>query len=604
MGRFAMKLEVYILLGLMLALAVAGARPALADEGWVINSFEARIEVAPDGALQISETVSANFGGLSKHGIFRDIPVVYDVGDKLNRVYDLDVRSVTDGGGRSLQHEVSREGSYLRIKIGDPNVTVSGAQTYRITYSVRHALNGFADHDELYWNVNGQWPVETQRTLATVTLPGDGVQQVTCYQGTQGSGESCRFESTARSANFNSTRPLPEGQQLTVVVAMAKGLVPEPQPKLERQAREITEFFEASPATVGGGLLVLAVSLGLLAYLWWRFGRDRRYTTIYYLTDNPNEETRPLFASDPIVIEYEPPENLRPGQLGLILDESADTLDVTATTIDLAVRGYLSIREVNHGGILGGLFAKRDWELARTDKNEAGLLSYERTVLQGLFASGSPVMLSQLKNKFYTYLKDAKQELYLDAMERRYFIQRPDLARAWWAAGGIGVMAIGLVGMVFLGSQLAAGLISVPLIPAGLLLTLLARWMPKRTARGREGLRRALGFRQYVATAEKDRQRLNEATNLFAEYLPYAIVFHCVDKWARAFQGLDVAEATRTWYTGGSPFMATQFSRNLQDFSSAVSSTVVSTPGGSGSSGFGGGGGAGGGGGGGGGGSW
>ena len=107
-----------------------------------------------------------------------------------------------------------------------------------------------------------------------------------------------------------------------------------------------------------------------------------------------------------------------------------------------------------------------------------------------------------------------------------------------------------------------------------------------------------------MATAEKDRQRLNDATNLFAEYLPYAIVFHCVDKWASAFQGLDVAAATQTWYTAGAPFVATQFSRNLQDFSSAVSSAVVSTPGGSGGSGFGGGGGAGGGGGGGGGGSW
>jgi len=117
-------------------------------------------------------------------------------------------------------------------------------------------------------------------------------------------------------------------------------------------------------------------------------------------------------------------------------------------------------------------------------------------------------------------------------------------------------------------------------------------------------LRRTLGFRQYVATAEKDRQRFNEATNLFAEYLPYAIVFRCVDKWARAFEGLDVTAATQNWYTGSSLFVATQFSRDLQDFSTAVSSTVVSTPGGSGGSGFGGGGGAGGGGGGGGGGSW
>ncbi|MDO8691468.1 MAG: DUF2207 domain-containing protein, partial [Dehalococcoidia bacterium] len=159
-------------------------------------------------------------------------------------------------------------------------------------------------------------------------------------------------------------------------------------------------------------------------------------------------------------------------------------------------------------------------------------------------------------------------------MQRRYFVRRPDQARALWAAAGIGVTAIGVAGVFFLGSQLAAGLIAVPLVPAGLILMVLASGMPKRTATGREALRRALGFRQYVATAEKDRQRFNEATNLFAAYLPYAIVFHCVDKWARAFQGLDVAAATQTWYTGGSSFAAIQFSHNLQDFSSAVSSAV------------------------------
>ncbi|MBI2953219.1 MAG: DUF2207 domain-containing protein [Chloroflexi bacterium] len=605
MGSSATRIRLSIrLLVLLLVLALSGTRPALADEGWTIDSFEASIEVARDGTLQISETIVANFGGLSRHGIFREIPVVYDFGDRLNRVYDLDVRSVTDGSGRSLKHETSREGSYVRVKVGDPNATVSGAQTYRITYAVRHALNGFADRDEIYWNVNGRWPVETERTSATVTLPDDGIQEVTCYQGTEGSRELCRFENTARSAKFVSTRPLPEGQQMTVAVALAKGLVPEPRPKLERQPREFEEFFEANPVTIGGGLLVFGLSLGSLAWAWWRFGRDRRYTTIYYLTDNPNEETRPLFTSDPIVIEYEPPENLRPGQLGLILDESADTLDVTATTVDLAVRGYLSIREVEDEGLLGSLFAKRDWELTRTEKDDAGLLNYERTMLRGLFASGSTVMLSQLENKFYTYLNDAKHELYQDAMERRWFIMRPDRARTLWSAIGIGVILLGIAAVAFLGSSLAAGIIAAPLAPAGLLLMGLARWMPKRTAKGREGLRRTLGFRQYVATAEKDRQRFNETTNLFAEYLPYAIVFHCVDKWARAFKGLDVASATQTWYTGRSPFVATEFSRDLQDFSSAVSSTVVSTPGGSGGSGFGGGGGAGGCGGGGGGGSW
>ena len=121
-------------------------------------------------------------------------------------------------------------------------------------------------------------------------------------------------------------------------------------------------------------------------------------------------------------------------------------------------------------------------------------------------------------------------------------------------------------------------------------------------------LRRSLGFRQYLATAEQDRLKFAEQANIFATYLPFAMVFGCVDKWARALQDIDMQAATQGWYTGYSPFNAVLFSGNMMSFSNQLSSVIVSTPpstgGGSGSSGFGGGGFSGGGGGGGGGGSW
>ena len=47
------------------------------------------------------------------------------------------------------------------------------------------------------------------------------------------------------------------------------------------------------------------------------------------------------------MVEFDPPQDLRPAQLGLILDESADTKDVTATIVDLAVRSSLPTRPAN-----------------------------------------------------------------------------------------------------------------------------------------------------------------------------------------------------------------------------------------------------------------
>src|SRR5205807_9609670 len=63
-----------------------------------------------------------------------------------------------------------------------------------------------------------------------------------------------------------------------------------------------------------------------------------RRSSDLYLTNDPRDQPAPLFQYEPVVVEFTPPQNLRPAELGLILDESADTKDVTATIVDLAVR--------------------------------------------------------------------------------------------------------------------------------------------------------------------------------------------------------------------------------------------------------------------------
>jgi hypothetical protein len=44
------------------------------------------------------------------------------------------------------------------------------------------------------------------------------------------------------------------------------------------------------------------------------------------------------------MVEYEPPENLKPAEIGTLVDEYADDRDIVATIIDLAIRGYLKIK--------------------------------------------------------------------------------------------------------------------------------------------------------------------------------------------------------------------------------------------------------------------
>jgi uncharacterized membrane protein len=116
-------------------------------------------------------------------------------------------------------------------------------------------------------------------------------------------------------------------------------------------------------------------------------------------------------------------------------------------------------------------------------------------------------------------------------------------------------------------------------------------------------MHRALGFAKYIRTGEVRQQAFAERAGIFTAYLPYAVAFKCVDRWANAFKDIDVQQATAAFYSGRSTFSSGDFSSSLGTFSSSISQSLASTPGGSGGSGSSGGS-SGGGGGGGGGGSW
>jgi uncharacterized membrane protein YgcG len=580
----------------LIATATATAR---ADEGWVIKSFHAAIVINPDSTIDVTENIQVDFGGLAKHGIFRTIPIRYRYDSEHDRRYILNVNSVTDGT-KPVPYDAYVQGVDEVIKIGDPNRTVTGPNTYVISYTVQGVMNSFSDHDELFWNVDGAlWPVPKEFVSATVQLPGPSYKQAACYQGPPGSTATCQYGNTQSSATYSSTRPLASGEQMSVVVGLTKGAVTVPPPLLTSRMRQFPQdAFEVNPVNVLAGLLVLVIVAGLILYFWLQHGRDREYLTHYYTTDNAAERVEPLFEHDPVVVEFEPPQNLRPAQLGLVLDESADTKDVTATIVDLAVRGFLTITDVPE------MFGRHDWLLTQKQADSSSLLPYEQTLLGGLFAGRQEVKISELKGTFQPTLQSAERQVYLDAMDRRFFRARPDLVRLATIGVAIVLIAAG-AGLTFVfGILFGGGLIGVGVILAGLVLLIMNRAMASRTAAGREVMQKTLGFRLYMTTAERYRQQFAEKAEIFTQLLPFAIVFGCVSRWAKAFEGIDTS-ATNGWYVGNVPFQAALLSSSLESMNSSLSGALSAAPPHSGSaSGFGGGGFAGGGGGGGGGGSW
>jgi hypothetical protein len=281
--------------------------------------------------------------------------------------------------------------------------------------------------------------------------------------------------------------------------------------------------------------------------------------------------------------------------------------DISATVVDLAVRGHLTIEEVREERALFG--HRTDWKLTRTPRTGDELLPYERLLLDGLFEDGDVVELGDLKQKFAARYGTVRAAIYDDALQRRWFPAHPDHIRTAGRVAGILIAAAAVAGMIWCLLTNSWALLLVPLAFGGVALAVLAGWLPRRGPVGRGVFQRAAGFRTFIERSEVHRADFAERRGLFSEYLPYAVALGAVGLWSQRFAGLSAEQlGVANWWVGAGAFGAGGFDVDgfgsaVGEFSSTVSSSLPATAGSSGGSGVGGGF-SGGGGGGGGGGSW
>jgi hypothetical protein len=582
-----------------------GSALAQGDDEQIVR-YDVRIVIGSDGGIGVTEKIEYDFGRQQHHGIFRDIRVRFRHTDVYDRLYQVTGISVRGSPGTPVTFTLENLDGYQRIRIGDPDRTISGRHTYAISYRVAGALNGFADHDELYWNlIDSGWSVPIEQATGEISAP-ELTGRVRCFSGPRGAAAPCSTATVEDNVARFSQHGLDPNEAFTFVVDLPKGTVPEPTPKLAERATEeanpLLDAFSVTPVTLTLVGALLAVMLGWFGVIAWRNGRDRSAVetgrTAFGKPHALEERGLALLRRGSGPTEYAPPKGLRPGEMAILLYERVDDRVVGATILDLAVRGYLRIEEMAKKR----LFGKRDWTLYRLRGTE-GLLPYEGIFMDGLFAEGSTVKLSSLKGQFAETWLSVKEAMNEDAVTRGWFDLRPDIVRQKWARRGLRLAYIGFLVTIVLAWKTHFALVSLPTMPAGLLLVLGARLMPRQTETGAGLSRRIGGFRRYIKTSEVDESPFAYPPNTFPQYLPYAVVFGEARRWIRAFDGL-ADTVLPTWYLSPVPFHPSSFSHSVQQFASTSSQTLSFTSFGSGGSGFSGGGFSGGGGGGGGGGSW
>src|SRR4030042_4352716 len=132
---------------IILFISLIFARPVFAQY-FTINNYHSDIDINEDSSFVVKETIDVEFHR-QRHGIYREIPFKYtDEFLKTTRT-PLKLLSVTNESGKEWKYRVKKTGNVINIRIGDPDIYVSGNQIYEIQYKVENELLFFNDHDEI-----------------------------------------------------------------------------------------------------------------------------------------------------------------------------------------------------------------------------------------------------------------------------------------------------------------------------------------------------------------------------------------------------------------------------------------------------------------------
>ncbi|HET6966845.1 MAG TPA: DUF2207 domain-containing protein [Ornithinibacter sp.] len=580
------------------------------------DSLSTDFQVDPDGSVVVTETIRWRFpDGEERHGILRNVKVRagYQDSETQYRYYELTGVTVTSPSGAPTDIAISDFGAFRQIRVGSPSQTIRGTADYVVRYRLARIVNDIGDGTaEFFYNVVDVSSGFPQRQVsATVTGPVASTRAA-CFYGELGSTTPC--EATPGDTAAFVVPDLEAEEGASVLTSYPRDAFGDLTPDLRDGDAEAESGGVVSPAmsrvlgwlAIGLGLLLPLLAGALMGLLVWSRGRDEQYAGLTPgLTPGLGQDV-PVVVGGPtptVAVQFTPPPGVQPGMVGTIVDEEVNLVDVTATLVDLAVRGHLRIARDDQG-----VFRADDWVLTRTapPATALALAPYEQVLLDSVFAAGDRVALSQLKNRFKPTLDAVERLMYEEVVQRGWFRRSPERQRSAWVGLGT-VVAVGAVLLFFFagaGFSAVFGDAGLPVSPTivllggvavtGLVIRALGKRMAARTAQGSAVLSQSRGFERYIATAEANQIRWEEAQDVFSRFLPFAIVFGLADRWARVFEEVALAAAAAghgiaapSWYVGD--WTSGGFSdvaSSMDSFSTVAAGTFVSTPGSSGSSGF------------------
>ncbi|MBL0370759.1 DUF2207 domain-containing protein [Rhizobium sp. KVB221] len=608
----------HLLATLLLFLLLFSAFPTNAEE--VIRNYHADIDVAKSGVLTITETIKVNAEGYKiRRGIFRDFPLTFEGSDGQMHRVDFDIRRIErDGQQEDYRTESIDNGT--RIYIGKEDVFLdSGEHTFKITYETGRQIRYFDRHDELFWNVTGNfWDFPIYHASATVTLPERVSPLATVfYTGPQGATEkNARVWQDGGKLGFESTAPLDRLEGMTIGIKLAKGAIDAPS-----DSDEQWWWLHDRMNSIIAGLGFIAV-LAYFGFNWLRVGRD------------------PMKGV--IVPRWDPPADLSPALVNYVDNKGFSNGGWTAfsaSMIDLAVKGLITLEDLKksvtlkrtdakpqarlplgediiYNKVKGQTYFMIDKANGRTiqkmgedfrsaiDREHSG--KYHRFNL-GVLTTGiiltvaaylAVIVLGDFNQNMlgllivpafvFVFVAAFSAVLAATALASQVMVLR---IFAWIMLGffwlGMAVMLAASAAMALSEARSPDDIFALA-ASGGMIVvaTLFSAIMGAATPLGRQLRDGIEGLRLYLTVAEKDRMNFAGAPEMspqhFEKLLPYAVALGVEKPWSEHFQSwLIAAGATAqayspAWYSG-QPFDSQHLGQSVSNFSSSLSSTVSST---------------------------
>jgi len=457
-------------------------------QGFSITNFDIQVEINKDGSFAIEETIDVYFTE-QKRGIFREIEKNYKIN---NAKVDLGINSINVEGH---PYKVDEKRNSVKIRIGDPNVYISGNQRYKIKYNIKHGIISYPEHQEFHYDLTGnEWQAPIDNVNFTIKLP----------KGITLSPDDLKITGGRKNENLD----IAEIQQIDPVTIQGASLkllkekegltaaIKFPKRYLDVANNHVTFYEPTVPRETEPWYLAIPLAIFGFFLSFWR--RLRKTNTDY----DTNE------------LQTYPPEGLTSAHVGAFEDQKAHTRDIVSLLPYWGSEGFIEMKNLGD-----------ETHLYRLKNLPPHYPEYEHIIFDRLFQDGERAKLSDLKTKFYQTLYKAQVQLTKEVKLQEYY--NPEylrLFRSWrLVLFPLGMIALGVFSVIYLNLIfLAVGFFIAAL--GGFILPLFRLPLTEKGARLKAEID---AFKRFLRDPEP--QLLSEAVHndpdYFNKMLPFAVAF-------------------------------------------------------------------------------